>query len=369
MIILSAAKRIPGARALGAALLAATACSQGDATAERTRTAEHALLGASETTPSGAVALLRGNNPGLVLLNDTCSAALIAPNLALTARHCVESLSATIGCSATFTGSATHGYLAIRTEADVSVAGTPFVVSAIRKPTTNAACDDDLALLILETSVPSATLAPIAPRLTAPPMVGATYSAIGYGATSDGPVSTDGRRRRAEGSQVFCAGDCEGAPLLWWGAPSTACPGDSGGPALDPQGGVIGVLSRGSCGAPGGIDMFTRTDAHAALIVAAALEAATLGGYPAPPWAVLPPPKDAGADAADDAAAATPPGDAAATDGGDGPPAPASPAPVETTTSGCSVARADEPRTAWPLVLFASVLVAWRARRPRPINR
>jgi hypothetical protein len=360
--------RIPPAHALAIALVAVTACSQGEATTERAHTAAQALLGTTETSTSGAVALLRGNNPSLVLLEDTCSAALIAPNLALTARHCVELLTNRTSCSATFTGSPTHGYLAIRTEADVSVTGTPFVVSKIRKPTTNAACADDIALLILEASVPAATLGPIVPRLAAPPTAGATYSAIGYGAHSAGADSTDGLRRRREGSQVACGGDCD-APFLWYGAPSSVCPGDSGGPALDAQGAVIGVASRGSCGAAGGIDMYTRTDAHAALIVAAALEAATLGGYPAPAWAVVPPAKDAGADpaAAVDAGAATAAGDGAAPSAGEeDSPAPASTTREEITKSGCSVGRAGEPTTEWPLVsVLVSVLVALRTRRRR----
>lgn len=368
--------RMMTAHALRIALLATTACGQGEATRERTQTAAEPLLGPTETTKSGAVALLRGNNSNLVLLEDTCSAALIAPNLALTARHCVEILTSSYTCSATFTGLPTHGYFAIRTEADVSGTGTPFVVSKIRKPTTIAACDGDIALLILETSVPGTTLVPIVPRLAAPPMSGAIYSAIGYGANSDGVNSNDGRRRRADGSQVACGGDCGGAPFMFYGAPSTICGGDSGGPALDAQGGVIGIAARGSCGTAGGIDMYTRTDAHAALIVAAALEAATLGGYPAPAWAVVPPSKDAGAaDAAADAdagahaGAATPHGaDTPAQGASEDSPAPASATREQITKTGCSVVRAVEPTTAWPLLLLASALVALRERRRRICN-
>ena len=348
--------------ALAMALLAATACSHEHPSEEGAQTAQQPLRGSIDTTKSGAVALLRGNSSNLVLLADTCSAALIAPNLALTARHCVEFLTSSTGCSATFTGSRSHGYFAIRTEADVSGAGTPFVVAQIRKPTKNAACEDDLALLILETSVPSAMLAPIVPRLTAPPMAGATYSAIGYGTSSADADSTDGLRRRADGSQVVCAGDCGGAPFLWFGAPSSACPGDSGGPALDPQGGVIGVLSRGSCGDVGGVDIYTRTDAHAALIVAAAKEAAILGGYPSPPWAVVPPSKDAGADAdgAPRADAGVAPSDAASTDPDEAPTVSTPALPKEVAKDGCSVGRVGAPTPAWPLALLMSVLVALR---------
>lgn len=122
-------------RALAAALLAATACSHGSPT-EEAQTTQQQLVGSAETTKSGAVALLRGNSLGFVLLDDTCSASLLAPNLALTARHCVEFLTADIGCSATFTGSPTHGYLAIRTEADVSGPATraPAIPAKLRPP-------------------------------------------------------------------------------------------------------------------------------------------------------------------------------------------------------------------------------------------
>lgn len=347
--------------------------SQGERAGEAPASLQQAIIGQADTSNSGGVALLRGNSPTFIVLESTCSASLIAPNVAMTARHCVESLTANTGCAATFTGTRTHSYLAIRTEADVAAPGAPFVVSQIRKPTTTSACDGDIALLILATNVPNELLVPVVPRLAAPPLVGETFSAIGYGLTTAAGGSIDGKRRRADGSQVACIGaaSCGASPFQWFGAPPRICPGDSGGPALDAKGEVIGVASRGQCGASGTVAIYARTDANAALIVNAVLEGASLGGYPAPAWAVIPDAPDAGvpdAGAADGGArdgGATELPDAAVTEGGDAASAlPTSASDPRSTTDGCSLAHGRS-RDAPPVLVVVVVLSGALLRRRR----
>jgi MYXO-CTERM domain-containing protein len=60
------------------------------------------------------------------------------------------------------------------------------------------------------------------------------------------------------------------------------CQGDSGGPALDADGKLLGVLSRGPQGCLSSI--FGDVGAWGDFIIETAIEAAEMGGYPAPFW-------------------------------------------------------------------------------------
>lgn len=244
----------------------------------------------ADVATSGGVALVRGNSSTFVLASDTCSASLIAPNVALTARHCVERMSPPEGCSGTFTGVRTHPYYAVQTALDITGPSPQrHVVSAIRTPVTAKSCDDDIAVLVLADVVPSAVVTPIEPIVGSPPASGTAYTAIGYGGTSSTSPEQDGRRRRRSGLDVACVGGaCGFSSALWMGLGVT-CNGDSGGPALDTQGRTFGVAIRGNaCLGATTASVYVRTDVHAKLIVDAVKEAATVGGYAAPAWATLP---------------------------------------------------------------------------------
>src|SRR5205823_3996814 len=76
---------------------------------------------------------------------------------------------------------------------------------------------------------------------------GESYHVVGFGAV-DGAGDGAGLRRRSDEQPIACVGvGCGGAELAageWLGG-AGSCHGDSGGPALDAGGRVIGIDSRG----------------------------------------------------------------------------------------------------------------------------
>lgn len=107
----------------------------------------------------------KGNLGACVVPGTRCSGALVAPNLVLTARHCVQVIDdAPDGktCSATF--GAPIGTSKIRITLDPSVLGENVAwteVDEVLVGSTNNACKDDIALLRLAADIPGASAKPI----------------------------------------------------------------------------------------------------------------------------------------------------------------------------------------------------------------
>ncbi|MFO0742439.1 MAG: trypsin-like serine protease [Labilithrix sp.] len=257
----------------------------------------------------------------LWLGNGFCTGTLIAPNLLLTARHCVSEPGAGQAECEPF------GADKAPSSMTVSLGEHPSSQSPVARGArlfvepTSTVCGQDIALILLDQSVPG--VKPKQVRLTAP-TAGELTTAIGYG--QDESEQTTGRKIRTNipveavgpASRTATAnGQTVGVqvPANDFMTGESVCHGDSGGPLFDAKGLVLGTTSRGtSLGCVGTPAIFSSTAAHATLIKTALAAAGhPLGGTGSPADA------GAGADAAAPAAPAPPAApspDAGSGDGG-----------------------------------------------------
>lgn len=207
----------------------------------------------------------------LVAPGGSCTAVLIAPNLAATARHCVAELSpGTFACTPEGNleapgdpaGEIGQNYspseIAFFTNAQVMskvifVDGATPQATGVQILSTNTptACADDLAFVVLSQAIAGA--APVPVRLTAGTLVGEAVSVWGYGLTADASDPT--ALRVNAGAEIVGVGPDEPtdteelAPLraVRIGPGNLTCNGDSGGPILsNATGALIAVDSLGA---------------------------------------------------------------------------------------------------------------------------
>jgi MYXO-CTERM domain-containing protein len=297
--MLRIALRLCGLRSLAAlAVLALPACAPLEGPGDELD---------DEVTGEGRLTIKGGyeepNYPSVVGIADfqhgsICTGSLIGPNLVLTARHCVsttqnEAPGGGIICSqstsaAPFNASA----FAVTTKPDMyssSYADWHDVAEVVTLPIdTNLFCGNDQAILILKENLAPEEAVPMIPRVDSMLAKGELYDAVGYGMINDTNQNSAGIRRRRDDLAVYCAEtECVGVSAYVkdseWIGDTGICSGDSGGPAIDKQGRVVGVTSRGGAGCVSPI--YGSVHSWGQWIKDTALYAAQKGGYEAPLWA------------------------------------------------------------------------------------
>jgi MYXO-CTERM domain-containing protein len=265
---------------------------------ERPSTEEMATVDASiiggklDTAHRGVVLLLKQVEGGFL---PTCSGTLLTPNLVLTAHHCVAGLDsadgASIKCGTTeFTETEPASSMIVSVEANVGSEGIdPFRVARVWVPPGGSAvCGRDVALLLLSgAGVPASQATPIEPNLKADLAPTDVFAAIGYGLQDpkDETAQTAGHRMGVNDAQVFCEGSACGVDAVIEGeflADSPVCSGDSGGPALDENGRVSGVASRGDAQCT--LAIYSSVAPWRDFIIEKTFTAATSGHYDPPAW-------------------------------------------------------------------------------------
>lgn len=240
------------------------------------------LLRAVEEEASNGVVAIATTMEGSPTHITLCSGALVAPNLVLTARHCVSrAVTATPSCDAR--GRSHNGdhlaedvdpaSIAIYTGAHVRPDMDVPSAHALRTlhPTGQVLCDADVAFLVLDHPITNAPILPL--RMHASVEVGDMVVPVGFGG---GPSNVVGHKVARSKSTVLSTGPSANAATGAVLGPRefevdrATCRGDSGGPAIDAiTGEIVGVVSRGgSCSAHGN-HVYTRVDAYKRLAQAA----------------------------------------------------------------------------------------------------
>lgn len=245
---------------LAFAVSGAAACaSSAPADAERVGARSDAVIrGTVSDASQDAVVLLMHIDPKANGFGE-CTGTMLAPNLVLTARHCVAETEAYAACDGSgkplaagkvyanhkpetlyvFTGNRRpdfHGGLS-------ALKAVPHGAQIIDDGGTNL-CNHDIALIVLDRPIEGTPIAPV--RLETPVVKGELVTTVGWGVTEKSPQPA--QRQQRGGVAVEELGPSDMVPPNEFQVGESICSGDSGGPAVASTGAVIGVVSRGGNG-------------------------------------------------------------------------------------------------------------------------
>lgn len=239
-------------------------------------TPPRAAPGALDAATRGVVAVATRHDADET--TTLCSGTLVAPNLVLTARHCVSrALTSRPACDTR--GESHNGtHLAddedpsqiaiyIGDHVDVATDDPRAHATKTLRPTTDVLCDADIAFVVLDHDLEGVAIVPM--RLERSAFEGEWVVPVGFGGGAGGQVGT---RAVRGASPVLTVGpahnDSTGAVLgpREFEVAVATCKGDSGGPAIDAwTGDVVGVVSRGGSCETNGNHVYTRLDAFSRL--------------------------------------------------------------------------------------------------------
>ncbi len=239
---------------IAASVLFACGTSPGDVVTQTAKTRDPIIHGIDSDASQDAVLLVEhdGGAAGI----DTCTGTLIAPNLVLTARHCVSTTGdAGFSCGADGVGSVEGAVGAdfpvvslkvfIGVRAPSPSAKPAGVAAKIFHDSATNLCNHDLALILLKAPIAGALVASI--RLESDVKVGEKFTAIGWGET-DKTFDPTVRQQRTGIPVVFSGIDkINDVPSNQFNVGESICSGDSGGPAIsEVTGAIIGIVSSGA---------------------------------------------------------------------------------------------------------------------------
>lgn len=244
----------------GIATLLLAACASAPDNPTDTTSARSAIIKGTDSDESqdAVVRLVYFNRSTSEL--GACTGTMIAPNLVLTARHCVARTDEGAACRTDGTPVGAGKVYENRKASDLYVfigkdrpsfgSGGPKpdgVGSQIIDDGSKTLCSHDVALVVLAEPIANVPISRI--RLDGPPTPGEEFTAVGWGVTDKSQDPAVRQQRDLVVDLVGPASESIGISAVEFEVGEGICSGDSGGPGIaKATGAVIGIVSRGGNG-------------------------------------------------------------------------------------------------------------------------